>query len=942
MSWLGLGFIASHSLRLSNDAPAAPVAGRLTPSAQWTGVAGSGFASAPVDPVRTTAKPALRLIVPDNQHFTSTLDVIVVAAANDSGTLGADWGILNVRFHYEGNSETISAPAWHSVSTERGPRMYFGWKATLSKPATTRGSAQLYIEATAKDATMQKRVMGPYLFSPVNSLHDLALAIAPSQPVIAGSRYQTLHAAIAYARTQNAQNPLFTATEAGVYTPDGPTIAPAARNITGRYTFRASVPDVTFGKSPDYVYTGDDLTRKIDSQQTWWHVAGSNITIDMKNASNLASPVLDRAPFHWIDGARVTSSDPRGKNELHRGRPPLRQAQLFEGQCWLTEVVMDRVSTPFYNLALARGCVGTDIAQDIFSNSLCVVHCSVSDHDQTFFNADTPAFTVVYSGAETTATLARNGSNLGFSTTTIPGLWTAVIGSTTYTFDTGQASVDYYNGTPPGGYNGASAIGGYTAGDVIDWLNTLPDVTATLTPGFERDELIAAALSLPGIKGQGFGPGAAQPGNITPLNMRISSQIVWNINTHGDFYQHAAGRLENVIMAFTTGHELHTQPVFLSPILKSGVASTRDVFFIGVSHCNDETISDDFDFSGSTSSFKRAQELGHVVFAHCTFANSGMLVNTAEFVDEGYSLITNCSFERFVWLDDVPLAGMTIQNSGMHDEAITPSGLSNVFKLGSNETLYPGRLTGDFAPSALARTVGFPPVIASDASQTEFPALAAVGAVSAVADALYIPPEPGDNLGPQGDAMAALLSGKANSGMWFHEDAQFVDGNFAWPSITGGLGNFFNQTASRIPGISATDGIQFKSTQDTQIVAVATGTFTVMILMRKNPAEHLGYPVQNNPARLYADSGVGLTQTYVDGVLVANRRAFRDALNGGPYRSVRIPSLVVNGELQIGRTSSSMWADVLGIVVLDQAEFGGGAVTAAIAQANSWFTELKP
>ena len=49
-------------------------------------MAASGFASLPSDPVRITAKPAARLLIPPGQYFTRKLNVGVAAAANDGGT----------------------------------------------------------------------------------------------------------------------------------------------------------------------------------------------------------------------------------------------------------------------------------------------------------------------------------------------------------------------------------------------------------------------------------------------------------------------------------------------------------------------------------------------------------------------------------------------------------------------------------------------------------------------------------------------------------------------------------------------------------------------------------------------------------------------------------------------------------------------------------------
>ncbi|MDP2130302.1 MAG: hypothetical protein U0975_08815 [Erythrobacter sp.] len=70
----------------------------IAPAGAWTGTAASGFTTIPTEPVRTTAKPALRLITPPSQWFTDTLDVGVMAAANDGGSLFNTLGIADVTF----------------------------------------------------------------------------------------------------------------------------------------------------------------------------------------------------------------------------------------------------------------------------------------------------------------------------------------------------------------------------------------------------------------------------------------------------------------------------------------------------------------------------------------------------------------------------------------------------------------------------------------------------------------------------------------------------------------------------------------------------------------------------------------------------------------------------------------------------------------------------
>ena len=216
MSWTGIGLV-SQSARSAgdfNDVIFAPPA--LAPQASWTGMAGSGFATTPVDPVRTTAKPALRLLTPPFQWFTDTLDVGVVAAANDSGSMLNTLGIAEVSFYFEGNSVKVLAPSWHVIDTAVGPRRYFGWWVRLKKPPLKSGDGHLYVEAVARDVTMQKRVIGPYVFSPRAVQHDAYLSVTPSAAAIAGTRFQSLAAALGWCKANGKTNPLVTITEPGI------------------------------------------------------------------------------------------------------------------------------------------------------------------------------------------------------------------------------------------------------------------------------------------------------------------------------------------------------------------------------------------------------------------------------------------------------------------------------------------------------------------------------------------------------------------------------------------------------------------------------------------------------------------------------------------------------------------------------------------------------
>lgn len=191
----------------------------IAPSPAWTGVAGSGFSgSPPSDPTRLTAKPILRPLQAPNQWFTDQLAIAVWAGANDNGTLNGNLGLQKVILHYEGNSVDILEPTVREIVDANGVyRSYFGWWADILKPDNSSGHSHVYWEAIPKDSTMQRRVIGPFQFSPQSSAHDATLTVAKSAPVLTGSNYQSLSAALDWCRANARQNPLITIIEKGNY-----------------------------------------------------------------------------------------------------------------------------------------------------------------------------------------------------------------------------------------------------------------------------------------------------------------------------------------------------------------------------------------------------------------------------------------------------------------------------------------------------------------------------------------------------------------------------------------------------------------------------------------------------------------------------------------------------------------------------------------------------
>lgn len=215
MARFGPGFPAGRRRRISDESVQLELTSyTLEPSPAWNGEAGSGFVSPPSDPERLTAKPAVRLLVPDHQYFLNALEVGVAAYANNNGSLLDNCGLQHVVFHFEGNSITAERPNFRSFTRADGSTYsVLGWWVTLERPAQQQGEAHLYVEAVPQDPTMQARVIGPHSFSPheefaqTGTLHDYEIEVDPDEDEIAGQRYQTLVDAYKYLGLQQSQNP---------------------------------------------------------------------------------------------------------------------------------------------------------------------------------------------------------------------------------------------------------------------------------------------------------------------------------------------------------------------------------------------------------------------------------------------------------------------------------------------------------------------------------------------------------------------------------------------------------------------------------------------------------------------------------------------------------------------------------------------------------------
>lgn len=679
---------------------------QLAPSANWTGIAGSGFTSAPTDPVRTTAKPALRLITPPFQWFTDTIDVGVMAAANDSDSLHNTLGVESVTFHYEGNSATVGAPSWYTIPTQRGPRTYYGWWVKLKKPADTAGHGHLYVEATARDATMQKRVMGPYIFSPQTSLYDAELTITPSQAQITGSRYQSLTAAIAWVKTNGRVNPLLTITEPGTYnfgTSTGELYTnPGYVNVT------ATVP-VTLGRTAaQYNPSG---ASNLLNDRCKLRLIGPNLTLDFRyclafeHSAAVPSSVSQLSP--WLDGVTVTTSEPLGSDAdfAASGIPrSVLTSGMMIGAPWFTEVAIDGLHNSMIGAKVIRGCSATGLGADIANSAALILQSRFEGSDNTFWNDDRPAFSVQYTGAEAAATIARSGNVLGGN----GGIWTVNLGATSYTFDTGRPAFF------------STAQGRYFA-DLVAWLNTLPDVTASLL--IEPFDRVASSGSLPGFAGQGFGATSIKSAPLT---------IVTNCDIHGDFYQHqGGGNLENSIIAFNEVLDYNVQILFLSPPSPAPRSEIDVLIFGNIFHAPG---GDPVALVGGSQWGRPNLPLpaSHVVIAHNSWVNQQFLIRNegGGLAADAYSLMKNNVIDNLSVIGGA-VANLTID--GLHlsaDGAGVPTGATNVSLGGDAASLFADETTFDFSPAGELLANKRKAALRFDNTRTAFATIAPIGALA--------------------------------------------------------------------------------------------------------------------------------------------------------------------------------------------------------------------
>ena len=691
----GFGLTSSKNARGNGGGPHSPVLPVLQPAEDWDGSPGTGFANAPIDPLRNTAKPAMRLLVPPKQFFTDRCLVGVAAMANDNGSMLNKLGLEKVIVHYEGSTAEISAPSSPTFDDANGmPVSYHGWWAELSFDGRE-GEAELYFEAVPSDSSMQNRIIGPYTFNPAVQMHDLELHVVPSSPEIAGLQYQTLYGATLYAKQQRMQNPLIVIDEAGIY--DIGDQFYSHWGMRGYCNIEASVPDVRIGKPGGYV---SDVATKLDPNRMPLHIKGGNIALDFAFMRLETAATVGLAD-HWLDGCDMINRN--GRDGLVRGGPNTDVAYTIRGNPWMTEVNASDVHFAATGANLARGCLFSRAAQDIVTGGNCIIDCDIQDHSNAEWNTHYPAFTVEYTGPEPTATLSRSGGTEGHWPSGpggTGGQYTASWGNSTAVFNVGNGTEDFYTGTKGDGYWFA---------DVVDWLNTLPDWSATLSAEMTAADRRACTGELDGTKGQGFGGGGNSG---MPADVKTAALTIYSFfDKHGDFYQHAAGHKENVIVANNTLYGADVQAIFLSPINNG---SGRDMMFVNNIFMLDPT--DGAPLIAASQLGRTNVSHGHVVIAHNSFVDQELWFRTdnAGYDIDSYCLVANNVLPSVKWIGGTPDPDLVLADNHLFAGAVDPANATGTTVGGTYATLFEDALAGNFTPAAELLSAEGKPVVKLD------------------------------------------------------------------------------------------------------------------------------------------------------------------------------------------------------------------------------------
>ena len=669
---------------------------QLSPAAKYDGTAGSGFTALPNDPARTTAKPWLHMIVPPRQRFTDTLEVVFFAGALHSGSLMDNLGLSHVRVYFEGAEFDIAAPSLRAFSRPDGSTyLCHCWSAQLTRPSGVTGDAHLYAEAVPSDPLMQSRIIGPFLFSMADTLHDAVIEIAPSLPVATGQRYQDVNAAAEFCRIQGFSNPLLQITQSGTY-------ALASWNgyrPKNHITVEATVQGVEFAGTPGWSYRPPNLS--CFTNEVWW----KNVTFEFENVNNYAGtggnseqPVFERCTFR----------NSAGREQLWAGTAARQVGYSLSGKPFFLECEISNLHNVFNNASLARGCVVERTTGDFSQGGKCIIGCKLSDHDPRHARNDFTALTIKYTGPEPVATVSiPGGSDWNNRVITLSD---GVVPPLTFILRNDEAA--FIAASMPG-FDPVASGYGYFNRDLATWIEAQTNWDATLVDDTHR----ATSLSMAGRAGLGF----------TPVDAAASPLVLVNcFDFHADIYQQV-GAAENIVFADNFCTDVLGQDIFI------GAAQFKDAYFANNLIANVFAVETYWDWQQGNST--TGGESSHVVIAHNTMPTQRFTVpmqTGTSYAPDEFCIVANNAFYQVSGgsgstVDlDVTITSNAIWSSALdHGEALDP------IKGGDKDSWFAGFDSGDFTLAGELVVNPRTPLVAFDVRGEARAALAPVGALVA-------------------------------------------------------------------------------------------------------------------------------------------------------------------------------------------------------------------
>lgn len=496
---------------------------KLSPSPDWDGTATSGFdgsyGATPSDPARTTAKPAAKVLEPAYQRFTDTLTIGLIAFAIDNGSLIN--GINYVRAHCEGNTVDIFEMSFRTLTREDGSTYEcLGYWVDLARNSAIEGYANVWYEIVATDATMQKRVLGPFVYGLFDTEHDWSATVGA-----VGADYDDIRTALNAARSAAAAAPLIELIDSTDY--DVGDVNPLSYTPTLATTIAAAD-----GVKPRIVRPVDNVGEWRPRHLRMWIIG---VEFDLSTISQLRGETnsiffTKRCRFARPGGRALFFSGLTGPSYF-TDNAPFQMENYYFGAYQIGN-----------SSELMRGNTALELYGDFADRVQCAVHNIVDDLQDNNLAGTRDALTITYGGAGTAYVSGTNGGS-GADTFRDFEFWVDTGG--------GQVSVGSFAAWESWVHKD-DGDNLYSMQDLVDYINTLPDWGATLLDGNLKAYYATDPTNVGGFSGNDFP---------TPIAIGAGLTLIASIGLHQDGLAHYPGSSNNVVLfanRITTGEgQLH-------------------------------------------------------------------------------------------------------------------------------------------------------------------------------------------------------------------------------------------------------------------------------------------------------------------------------------------------------------------------------------------------